>query len=607
MQGRSLEKRQKIVTKSIRFLQETKLRLQYKLGITFIITFIIPIVVFGFFLLFSFNRILENNLFTYQEAAIGQLMSELDKYFINLHRISRNLSYDIPFTITLATVTDVPQLEQEINKHLQHTIGDDPSIFGYALITDRGKLFASGNVQRSDDSKIFLPSETANALMNEEKSIVLSRAKYDHIADHDAQQVFLFSSSINITYLEQKNIARGILILFIERSFIDAIIQRHNRSANQIFLFDSEGMHIYSNQQEVTFKSLPPDLSSMLTEQKNGRFIIRSLHEKDLVSFTSSRFTTIKLLSFASNNRISNDLFFLSKFTITFLLILVSIFIVFTIHLSHSISSPVNRLQETMDQLEQSNYLDTPILLKKNNRGILSPYFDHLYGFLHTVIGKINLYHQQEKEHELLILQSQINPHFVYNSLNTIRIMAEMEGQEKLARAIRSLIHLLKNSIKIGTIFIPIREEIEQIKAYISLQQLRYDNSFRVAYTIDPSVENFKCIKFILQPLVENAIFHGLNNGSRDGMIEISIRKEEAYIHYVISDNGNGMDHATLESVQHPSAVDTPPGDKIGIQNVRSRLSTYFGIYSTFSIDSTPEKGTTVRYSIPAEPYEYRE
>jgi len=218
------------------------------------------------------------------------------------------------------------------------------------------------------------------------------------------------------------------------------------------------------------------------------------------------------------------------------------------------------------------------------------------------VIFRINDYHKKEKEQELMILQAQINPHFVYNTLNTIRIMADMDGKKELAKAIQSLIHLLRNSIKIGVIFISIKEEIDQIKSYIALQQLRYRNSFQVKFSVDADVMSFRCIKFTLQPIVENAIFHGLDTNSPGGHIHITIRKQENRIDYMVEDNGRGIEAHELATILegNPSKGGS---DKIGLRNVNSRLASYFGEESRMRIHSERGKGTKVVYSLPAEPH----
>ena len=565
-----------------------RLKVQFKLGLTFLVSFIIPVIVFGVFSIFSINGILENNLYSYQETLVNQLKNELDRYLIDIHRISRNLSYDIPFTIRLSE-DDIPVITRTIGKSIE----SEPSISGYIVRTDKGKFYYS------EESGSFLEN-------------VAERIPYQKLIDspsalnlqrHPDNENILCTTKINITYLKEKRIGKGILVFIIDRKFLDDLIFRNSNYPTPVYLFDSEGNFIYSRNKEIFYKTLPADVLNNMVSKKTGTDKLKGTDEQYLVNFTTSRFDTIKIISLTSDSRIRSDIYFLTKSTLLFLALLLTVFIFFIILLSYSISKPVNNLQQVMKKIEDSNYSSTDILLYKRNKGLLSPYFDNLYSFLHSVIYRMNDFHQKEKEHELMILQAQINPHFVYNTLNTIRMLAERDGQPQLADAVRSLIHLLKKSIKIGTIFISINEEIEQIREYIALQMLRYRDSFRVEYDIDDTALNYRCIKYILQPLVENAIFHGIDKTSETGVISISVQKNLDTIEYIITDNGCGMPEEILNAVIRRNNKTASDG-KIGIYNVNSRLTTYFGTESRLEIQSGIGKGTTVKYQIPAEKYE---
>lgn len=606
MAGSSLKRKPGILRALPSLFNDVKLRLQYKLGLTFFFSFILPVFIFGIFLIFSFRHILERNLFSYQEISINQLQSELDKYFIDLHRVSRTLSYDIPFTIELGKGKDDSARRDHreyIHGYLARLVEGEPSILGYLLLTDRAAMYTSPGLEDVAEPESVLPEGMIEDVLGGKKVIALGKARNDYLLGFEHQDILLFASQINITYLEKMSINKGLLLLLLDREYIDSIIARHSRPMGDIFLFSSDGDHIYSSNREIGYRKLPGELVDLLQREKHGRYTLRESSLTHLVSFTTSRFNTIKLLAFSTDRLIRNDIFFLSKFTIIFLLVLLAIFFTFTVYLSHSISSPVNRLERILGTLEQSSFSDTAELETYDNRGMLSPYFNHLYQFLGTTIRRINHFHRREKEHELMILQAQINPHFVYNSLNTIRLIAEMEKQDRLAEATRSLIHLLKNSIRIGVIFISIREEIDQIRDYISLQLLRYSDSFRVEFDLDERVYEYKCIKFILQPLVENAIYHGIDINSRKGVISIRVEKKGPHIEYAIEDNGKGIAQHTLDEINRDRDIETKT-DGIGLQNVRLRLKTYFGENASLHIESEPGKGTRVFYSIPAERYE---
>jgi len=592
-----------------RFLHPLEPRVQIKLGMTFFVTFIIPVIVFGVLLLVSINRILVNNLFGYQESNLNQLVDELDSYLIDLNRTSRDLSSDIPFSISLSRSYEDfndPQLWDDhlesINGRIQDRLIIEPSVLGYLLQTGADTVFASPEFSDITSLQTLVPPHVQKGISDLGQNLMLFRnSSIDPGLDYPNDVLFC-AMPLSIVSLEDKVFRTGVLVLMIDTAEIDSVIQTHNPTASPMYIFDDGGSFVYSNIQEITFKKIPNDLTERAKTNKTGRYLQRDRNGNVLISFTTSRFKTVKVFGYSSDELIRNDVFFLSKFTLLFLAVLVLIFVLFIIFLSYSISSPINRLRSIMTQLEGSNFRDASELLKRRNKGILSTYFDKFYAFIYSVLTRINDYHRKEKEHEVLVLQTQINPHFVYNTLNTIRIMAELDGHERISKAIRSLIHLLKRSIKIGSVFISVRDEIEQIRDYISLQKLRYNDAFRVRFNIESSVLEFRCIKFILQPVVENAIFHGIDPGSGTGVITISVRLDENEIVYRVSDNGSGIPPETLRELNQQHDV-APSSERIGIHNVNSRLQTYFGPSSRLDIASTVGEGTTVTYRIPAEHY----
>jgi two-component system sensor histidine kinase YesM len=174
--------------------------------------------------------------------------------------------------------------------------------------------------------------------------------------------------------------------------------------------------------------------------------------------------------------------------------------------------------------------------------------------------------------------------------------MAVMREEPEIAEMVKSLISLLKSSIQIGKDTITIQEEIEQIKDYAALQRLRYINSFTVEYNVDDALYRCITLKFVLQPIVENSIFHGIDHEEKGGVISIDIRREGDRIVYRIHDNGRGLSEENLNSLMR----DPHDGGKgIGLNNVNRRIKEYFGEEYGIEIESRLGEGTTVKIIIP--------
>ncbi|MFP4430699.1 MAG: sensor histidine kinase, partial [Spirochaetaceae bacterium] len=321
-----------------------------------------------------------------------------------------------------------------------------------------------------------------------------------------------------------------------------------------------------------------------------------------LVSYMASRFGTVRLLGFTSSSRVDDNISTLTQYTLYFLLAIVVLLFLSVIYFSREISYPIGHLEAAVQKLEDTQFQSAPIA-PPPNQGVLSDHFQHVFRLLNEMLSRLGEYHERQKEQELEILQAQINPHFVYNTLNTIRVLAELKGEEELSEATRSLIRLLRSSIRIGQVFIPVDEEIAQIRDYVSLQSLRYDNSFDVNYDIDSEAVECGTIKFALQPIVENAIFHGVNGSPYRGLISISVKRNDGSVEYTVADNGKGVQPRVVEDVIAGLHGESDDG-RIGLRNVNARLVQYFGPRSALSISGEPGIGTIVRYRIPATPFQ---
>ena len=201
-------------------------------------------------------------------------------------------------------------------------------------------------------------------------------------------------------------------------------------------------------------------------------------------------------------------------------------------------------------------------------------------------------------EMEFKILQAQINPHFLYNTLDSIRWMATLQGTSIISTMVSSIINLLKYNFSRNGTLVYLSEEIESVKDYISIQKFRYGDMFDIKYDIPKDILEYKTIKFIMQPIVENAIFHGFENIEHIGVIRISAYIEKDFLYILISDNGVGMTEEELQNVIHRKPSKKQYLD-IGIQNVDNRIKFYCGQDYGLSLTSIKYVGTTATFKLP--------
>lgn len=244
--------------------------------------------------------------------------------------------------------------------------------------------------------------------------------------------------------------------------------------------------------------------------------------------------------------------------------------------LTYRISTPILDLAQMMKQVEQGNYdIEISVPQGMGEITILYHNFDSMLRIRKDLIEEIYGAKVREKEAELRALQAQINPHFLYNTLDSINWMAVKYGADDIEEVVTDLSQMLRYSLNNGLNILKISEELIQIQSYIKIQQLRFSGFFQVHYQVDEEVMDCRIIKLLLQPLVENALLHGFDESGENGILIIRIRHEGDRIHFSVINNGKQMN---LEKVaQALERADEQKTKSYGLKNVNDRLIKYYG------------------------------
>ena len=214
------------------------------------------------------------------------------------------------------------------------------------------------------------------------------------------------------------------------------------------------------------------------------------------------------------------------------------------------------------------------------------------------LISDVKEREQREKHLEVEKLLAQINPHFIHNTLNTIQWLARMNGQNEIVRLISLFSRVLYYNMGKKDIVVTVDEELAAVQDYLELQSIRYDNSFKYYFSADEYVGSRKLPRFVLQPLVENALFHGIENGN--GNIEIEARADEnGVIILTVSDTGKGMPEELIEQINNGKNINKEFGMGIGLQYVRRTIDAYYDGAGNVDINSIVGKGTTIVLKLP--------
>lgn len=301
-----------------------------------------------------------------------------------------------------------------------------------------------------------------------------------------------------------------------------------------------------------------------------------------------------------------------------FLLLVISVLVVVSTALatfvSRTISSPLKRLIQQMRQVERGNFRGLLHVKSYEEINILVASFNQMVNRMDELIERVKAVSISEKNAQLLALQSQVNPHFLYNTLDMIYWMLDEKGNERLGKVVLSLSHLFRYSSHWeGSSEVWLRDELEQIRDYLTIIEARLEGRVSVEIDVDPVWEHIRLPKMTLQPVIENAVKHGLERLDRPGVLCVYAKADDRRLCLYVEDNGSGMEPHVLDRLRRSLGANTVPAGEeaaaakvgearrggIGLQNVHRRLGLMFGEAYGLQIDSSPGTGTTVTISMP--------
>ena len=271
--------------------------------------------------------------------------------------------------------------------------------------------------------------------------------------------------------------------------------------------------------------------------------------------------------------------------------------LLYSIRVSRRITSPVQALSRKAEQFGSDDFSGSPVNTDIVELKILDRNFDKMAGRITSLMDRQRRDQQSLHRAELELLQAQINPHFLYNTLDSIAILAESQREEDVINMVNSLSTFFRNSLNRGEDIISLRSELVQARSYLEIQQIRYSDILTWRIDVPEEIQDCTVPKLILQPLIENALYHGIKNRRGRGLLTITGEEAGEDILLRVADNGAGMAPEQLALLQSGNFEEHHSG--LGLKNVHQRIRLYCGEEYGLSFDSTPGKGTTVTVRLP--------
>ena len=312
-------------------------------------------------------------------------------------------------------------------------------------------------------------------------------------------------------------------------------------------------------------------------------------------------YTGWKLVGVIKGTGISLNMLKTRLFIVFVILLIIFIVILINSYISFRVTNPIRELEKSVKELEEGNldadiYMGGSYEVQHLGKSVQDMKF-RIKGLMQDIVNE----HEEKRKSEFDSLQAQINPHFLYNTLDIIVWQIENEKQSEAVHTVTALARFFRLSLGKGKNIVTVKDEIEHVKNYLMIQHMRFKNKFDYEFDIAEDVLELPSLKLMLQPLVENAIYHGMEFMDGDGMIMVKAWREEDELYLSVADNGLGMTEDKVEMIlTGKSTSGNGRGSGIGVKNVNERIKLYFGEAYGLTIDSEPDEGTTVIIHLPA-------
>ena len=312
-------------------------------------------------------------------------------------------------------------------------------------------------------------------------------------------------------------------------------------------------------------------------------------------------YTGWKLVGVIKGTGISLNMLKTRLFIVFVILLIIFIVILINSYISFRVTNPIRELEKSVKALEEGNldadiYMGGSYEVQHLGKSVQDMKF-RIKGLMQDIVSE----HEEKRKSEFDSLQAQINPHFLYNTLDIIVWQIENEKQSEAVHTVTALARFFRLSLGKGKNIVTVRDEIDHVKNYLMIQHMRFKNKFDYEFDIAEDVLELPSLKLMLQPLVENAIYHGMEFMDGDGLITVKAWRKEDELYLSVADNGLGMTEDKVETIlTGKSTSGNGRGSGIGVKNVNERIKLYFGEAYGLTIDSEPDEGTTVIIHLPA-------
>ena len=573
--------------------------MQMTISISFTILSVCCMCLLGVMLYQQFTRKAENLTVENSRQLLNQTTINLEDYLRNMRRISDAMYY------TVIKNTDIGSESLEDSMNLLYEANKD-KLVSVACYTNDGKLTEASPIATEKPGVNVKSQKWFQDAAGELENFHFSTPHVQNLFDDPSYRYYwVVSLSRTVELTRNGNSMLGVLLVDMNYSSIEQLLEKANTdtSGEYVYLMAPDGEIIYHPKQNLIHMGLYEENNTEAAGYEDTTVKENFHGEKRLVTVKTISYTGWKLISVVPMKSFSMGMTGMRNLVVLLVSLTVLAVVILNQMVSARISKPLRRLNDSVKEWEAGNM--NPDIYIGGSMEV-----EHLGKTLRSTVAQIRqlmddiVVEQEEKrKSELDALQSQINPHFLYNTLDSIVWMITGERYDDAVFMITQLASLFRISLSKGKTVIKIEDEVKHARNYMNIQKIRYKNSFEVDFQIEEDILDGCIVKLVLQPLLENAIYYGMEFMDGEGEIHVRGYRKDKDVYLEVEDNGLGMPEEEAAELLNGKERPHKHGSGVGLVNVHSRLKLRFGEAYGLVIHSCPDEGMMVQIHIPYIPY----
>lgn len=533
------------------------------------------------------------------QSLINQVARSVESYLRTVMKLSDSLYYGAVKNADISSES----IKNEIT--LLYDNNKD-NVDNIALFTQSGSMVEAVPAARLKTGIKVTQEEWFKNALEKTENQHFSYPHVQYIFDiNENQYRWVISLSRAVELTEGTSTTQGVLLVDLGYSGLEHLFDGVTTGKDgYVYLISSNGEILYHPKMQLIDSGRLKESNLAAATYKDGNHREELEGEQRIITVKSIGYTGWKVVGVTPKNVVSLNSIKTRLFIVFLITLILSVLAVINSYISSRITNPIKELEKSVGMLEEGN-LDTPVLIGGSYE------IQHLGNSIKNMAKQIRVLmddivseHEAKRKQEFDALQSQINPHFLYNTLDIIVWMIENEQKNEAVKAVTALARFFRISLSKGKSIILVQDELEHVRNYLMIQHMRFKNKFSYEIHVEEKCMELTSLKLILQPLVENAIYHGMEFMDGEGEIIINVYRLEDDLYFTVSDNGLGMTKEQVESLFTGQAGSTSKkGSGIGVKNVNERIKLYFGEAYGLTISSEPDEGTTITIHLPATEY----